>query len=56
MLPESTILASLVLSINQLHAGQNHLFTSVTFLEEKNLSKNKEDLVSGKGIISSFTS
>ena len=56
MLPESTILVSLVLSINPLHAGQNHLFTPVRFSEERCLSKDKEmDLASGKGIISSFT-
>ena len=57
MLPESTILVSLVLSINPLHAGQNHLLTPVRFSEERYLSKDKEmDLASGKGIMSSFTS
>ena len=56
MLPESTILVSLVLSINPLHDGQNHL-SLVRFSEETNLSKDKEmDLASGNGIISSFTS
>ena len=56
-LPESTILVSLVLSINPLHAGQNHLLTPVRFSEERYLSKDKEmDLASGKEIISSFTS
>ena len=36
---------------------QNHLLTPVNFSEERNLSKGKEmDLVSGKGIITSFTS
>ena len=55
-LPESTILVSLVLSINPLHAGQNHLLTPVRFSEERYLSRDKEmDLASGKGIISSFT-
>ena len=57
MLPESTILVSLVLSINRLHPGQNHLLTPVRFSEETYLSKEKDmDLASGKGIISSFTS
>ena len=57
MLPESTILVSLVLSINPLHAGQNHLLSPVRFSEERNLSKDKNvDLASGNGIISAFTS
>ena len=49
-------MVSLVLSINPLRAGQNHLLSPVRFLEERNLSKDKEmDLASGKEIISSFT-
>ena len=57
MLPESTILVSLVLSKNPLNTGQNHLLPLVRFSEERNLSKDKEiDLASGNGIISSFTS
>ena len=42
MLPELTLLASPVLSINLLHAEQNHLFSSVILLEERNLSKDKK--------------
>ena len=57
MLPESTVLVSLVLPINPLHAGQNHLLSSVIFSEEINLSKDEEmDLSSSNGIISSFIS
>ena len=57
MLQESTILVSLVPSINPLPAGQFHLFSLVRFSEERNLSKDKEmDLTSGNGIITSFTS
>ena len=57
MLQESTILVSLVMSINSLHAGQNYLLPPVIFLEERDLSKDKEmDLASGNGILSSFTS
>ena len=57
MLPESKILVSLILSINPLHAGQNHLLIPVRFSEERYLTRDKEmDLACGKGIISSFTS
>ena len=57
MLPQSIILVSLVLSINPLHAGQNHLLSPVTFWEERNLCKDKEmDLTSGNGTTWTFTS
>ena len=57
MLPESTILVSLALSINPLHAGQNHFLSPVRFSEERDLSQDKEmDLASGNGIIATFTS
>ena len=51
------MLVSLVLSIDPIHAGQNHLLSFVRFSEERNLSKGtKMDLASGNEIISSFTS
>ena len=56
-LPESKMLVSLVLSINPLHARQNHLLSPVRFSEERNLYKDKEmDLASGNRTISTFTS
>ena len=56
MLPESTVLVSLVLSINPLHSGQNHLLSPVRLSEKRNLFKDKEmDLDSGIGTISIFT-
>ena len=51
------MLVSFVLSIDPIHAGQNHLLSLVRFSEERNLSKGTEmDLASGNEIISSFTS
>ena len=55
MLPESTVLVPLVLSINPLHSGKNHLLSPVRHSEKKNMFKHK-DLVSANGIISSVTS
>ena len=56
-LPESTILVSLVLSINPLYAGQIQLLSPVRYSEKRNQSKDKEmDLASWMRTKSTFTS